>query len=1354
MQGILISLATAVTLAILAAFAAPLVVDWNAWRGTFEREIARTLGIPVVIRGSIEAEILPAPRLTLTDVTLGDVVSTGGTVREFEAELSLGALMRGEVEATGVTLVEPRMRIVIDSNGRIALPTGAGRPAELGVARLEVRDGSLDLLDRASDQTVTLDDIDLTGEARALSGPFKLDGEVAASGARFSVRATLGKVDDAGSGKLRLVLDGRTRPYKVDLDGALSAADGVPGFDGRASLIRKGAGGLESWQLSGHLKASPAQVLADSLELALGGEATPAQLAGAARLTLGRAIGLDVVLNARSLDLDALGASGGAATDGTSPAVRPAEALARGARLLAELPAPDIASRIGVSAEQLMLGGTVVRDVRLDITGSHAGWRIDTAEAQFPGKATLKASGAPEAGGFSGNLSLAAEDPAAFLRWAAPDAARDLAASASGPARLATRLKLSAGALALDNLNAAFGDSRLTGSISAALPDSGGPKLDMSLAMDGFALDPLVAALQRAATAVGGGADASLKLDGRNLTVAGQPLGRLVLDAAATGGSWRVKRMVMDDLAGLHLEGAGWMENFSTTPRGEFNLTMSGTKADGLVPVAALVAGPETAEVVARLVPVAAPVKLSTAVVWGEAGGRSITSTGSLGRITGEAAFTRSTAGVPLAVSLTADAADGAAVLGALGIGGLSPRLGAVHGTFSLSPLTQGEGDVRAALTATGVNLTAEGKARLVNGAFVPQLAVRADGADIGRLLPQVAAAAGNAPVPAALAFALSRADGSWQAANLEGSLGGAPLAGALALEPGGVPRLTGHLSFDTLSAPALVGLFGARAAEPTAGPSAPTWSNARFLPNPVNGVALGVDLEAGRLALIGPYVLEQGKLRLASDGTGVELRDISGAFGGGRVGGRIEVRRRADDMVEAEGRLLLDKVDMAALAAPTGARTPPGGRVSLSLDLGGSGRTPVQLVQALSGQGTIAVQNLGVPDADPAALAGVLAEAESLSPPPDERHTALMFDRALMRGPLAVPVAESTLSVVGGVVRLSPARAQAGDTRLAFSGSLDLARLLVETAIDYEGPGQGGAAPTATLAWRGTLAAPDRRVSATGLTGVIAMRAIERETRRLEEQHGGAPAPTAPAAAPAPATPAPAAQTAPVPPPATALRPAAPPPPANPTPAAPTVPTPPPAAAPLPAVQPPPATPAPATPAPAVQPPPAPATALRPAAPPAAATPPAPARPAAPATAQPARPAPRRADGVIERQELPPPLPTPFGAATGAPAAGAATTSAPAAEPTRSPVAVSAPAAPAPEAVRPSAAPAPHRAPPQQAAPPSSAQARPRPAATAQPAAQRPPANVARPPLPLEPTLPPTRGFGDLPRPPGLVGE
>nr|WP_272903774.1 AsmA-like C-terminal region-containing protein [Xanthobacter agilis] len=443
--------------------------------------------------------------------------------------------------------------------------------------------------------------------------------------------------------------------------------------------------------------------------------------------------------------------------------------------------------------------------------------------------------------------------------------------------------------------------------------------------------------------------------------------------------------------------------------------------------------------------------------------------------------------------------------------------------------------------------------------------------------------------------------------------------------------------------------------------------------------------------------------MRLVSDGVDLDLRDISGSFGGGTAGAHLEVRRRGEG-VEADGRVLLDKVEIPALIAPTAASAPPRGRLSLSLDLGGSGRTPLQLVQSLSGQGTIVVQNLEVGEADPSAVSVVLADTAGLATPPDERHTALLFDRALMRGPLRIPAAESTLSTVGGVVRLSPARAQAGDTRLAFSGSLDLSRLLMDSAIEYEGPPQSGTSPTGTLSWRGTVMAPDRRVGATGLTSVIALRAIERETRRLEDQRGGVTTPAAPTAAssstPSSSTPS--------------------------------------------AILPSPLVPAPAAPA-----------ATTPAPRPAAPAP----RPAAAPAPQPARPA--RASDAIERRDLPAPTatprPTPFGTGTSTPAAGAGTAPA-TASPAQASPAPSSPtqASPAQTSPAPGAAspPSPGHTPtvrrPLPAAPPPATAAQQTPARTS----ERPPASVVRPPLPLEPTLPPTRGFGDLPRPPGLVGE
>ncbi|WP_374252344.1 AsmA family protein [Xanthobacter sp.] len=1314
MQGILISLASAIVLAISAAFAAPFVVDWNQWRGTFETEMGRTLGLPVVIRGSIDAEILPAPRIVLRDVTLGDVVSTGGTVKELTAELSLGALMRGDIQATGVTLRKPQIRVVLDSAGRVAMPTGSGRAAELSIARLEVEDGSLDLLDRASDHRVSIDDVDLKGEARSLSGPFRLDGEVQAGAARFAVRSTLGKIGDDGAGKLRIVLDGRTRPFALDLDGSLNVAGAKPRFDGRATLSRHGDG-AEAWQLSGTLKASPEAVLAESLDLALGGSATPAQLTGSARLALGRAIGLDAVLNARSLDIDAVRAATGT-KDADAGSGSPAASLARFLGGVAALPAPDIASRIGLSVEQLVLGGTMVRDVRADISGSAAGWRVDSAEAQLPGKASLRLSGMPTrangGGGFDGNVSFSADDPAVFLRWAAPTAPRDYVAAAKGPVRISGRVTAGPSRIAVDMLDATFAASRVRGSASAALPDNAPPKLDLRLSLNGFDLDPLIAAVQTASAAVGGGADGQVAIDGRNLTLSGLPLRGLNLEGSATGGNWRLARMVMDDFAGLRVEGAGRMENFSTTPRGEFNITASGARADGLVPVARLLAGEETAQVIGNLLPIASPVKLNSTVVWAEAGGRNVTIAGTLGQISGDVAFARTTAGVPLRIALKADATDGGRALAALGVDGLGQRLGPARVELSVDPLTQDEAQVRGRITVADLTAQAQGTARLSGGSIEPNLAMRLDGADLGRLLPQASAAV-EGPVPTALAFTLSRRAGAWRLGELTGSLAAAPVSGNVEFEPGAVPRLSGKLAFDTLSVPRILGMFAARAGAES-GPAG-LWNTARLAPASAGGIGLNLELSAGRIAALGPYALDKGRVVLVSDGTDFDLRDLSGSLGGGRVAASLRLKRQ-NDLLQADGRLVLEQVDASALIAPTGARTPPKGRVNLLLDLGGSGRSVQTIVQSLSGQGTLGVRDLVIENASPAALDAVLAEAAPLSPPPDERRTAQMLDRALAKGPLKLAFVETTLGVVNGVARLSPARTTADTARVGLSGSLDLSRLVLDAGMDLEGTEAAGGVPGGAISWRGPVASPERRVSAAAATSVIAMRAIERETRRLEDrQRGGTPAPEP---ATAPATVAPVAPVSVTP--------------------APVIPAPV-VAAPAPAVV------APVTPAakPAVI-------------PPAATTPPQPAAPApapapapvaiAPPAPQPAPvPVPRAVDRnqEIERRDVPA---SGFGVPTASGTAGTATPGEVQSRQTHQ----AAPARAEPERQLEShATPEPTGEPRHQ---PVVRQTQP-PAPRRTDRVEPPPPPRFSVPAPTDGQLPPTSGFGDLPRPPGLVG-
>ncbi|MFD2029693.1 AsmA family protein [Ancylobacter dichloromethanicus] len=431
MQNLLLTIAGAIILAVAAAFAAPLVVDWTQWRSTFEAQAARTLGVPVVISGAIDAQILPTPRVVLRDVSIGvDGGGTGMTAAEFSGRLNLGALMRGEVIADHVSLVRPRARLVIDTSGRLSLPTGVTRPTGFSIASLAVTDGAFEIIDRANERTFKLDDVDVAGEVGGPTGPVRLEGEANAAGLRRRVRLNLAQFAADGTAKMRLGAQNVGSPLSIDADGVLSLAGGTPGFRGRAALVRAAppagvvpAGDvLKAWSLSGTVEATPQAVAASGLSLTLEAAERPVALSGSARL-VGASPGhpesrLDLTLSARQLDL-------GAMTGGATP-LAATDALAR---LLVPLADVAVSGSLDLSSDNVLLAGAAARDVKAGLDWSPGGWRARTLEARLPGGAKIAlsgnlprvaGSGDPHAALFGGTVVLEAQDLPAFVAWAAP----------------------------------------------------------------------------------------------------------------------------------------------------------------------------------------------------------------------------------------------------------------------------------------------------------------------------------------------------------------------------------------------------------------------------------------------------------------------------------------------------------------------------------------------------------------------------------------------------------------------------------------------------------------------------------------------------------------------------------------------------------------------------------------------------------------------------------------------------------------------------------------------------------------------------------------------------------------------
>ncbi|MBS7538591.1 AsmA family protein [Ancylobacter lacus] len=1119
MQTFLLTLATAVILAIVAAFAAPAYVDWGQWRGHFEQQIGRAIGAPVALRGSIEAEILPVPRVLLRNVVVGrDPAGTGMIVGELRGSLSLGALIRGEIAIEDIRLVEPRARLVLGADGTVQAPRGAVRPGGFSIAALEVEDGTVELVD-PSGVLFHLDDVDLRGEVGGPQGPFRLEGEVAQGGVREGVRLSLGSFS-GGVSRGRLSLQGLSSPRAFTAEGTFSLAGGTPGFDGRASLAMRADATAASplaragWNLTGTVRARRTLVEAGELALSLGNAERPVELTGSGRLAYaGGRSRLDLALSARQIDLNAATAGGA-----------PLAVMMEIGGALAPLAGVAPSGSIGLASDTVLVGGAQMRELRAELGWDGPLWQVKALQAKLPGRSSLRLSGemspaaaaaaaAAAPAGFAGTLAFDTEDVPAFASWALPGAVGLVASLPPGAASLRGTVAATPGLVSLDEARlvlppvaAGAAGLALSGGLSVASPEGAPTRIEARLAANGAELDPLVAPARRLLAMGGQTFDVALAFSAGNARLSGLPVQQVEVKLA-TGPAKpgvAVERLALKGFGGLDVEGAGRLAGAETLRDGSFEARLTGAAGEGLAALARLLRPDAADTAMVRLAPLLQPLDVRLKLE-GADDRSSLTLEGSAGPLSGQAQMAFG-AGAATG-SATLDMADGAAVLTRLGVPGLRAGLGPARLLLRLTP------DLDAELMLGGAHVAARGDPGLdAEGGPRPNLQIEAQADDLARLLPLVADAADpGTAVPLALTGTLTRppeANGAWRLAGLAGTLAGQRIEGSALYGADRPDPVSLELRLDRWSLGRALALVAGRVLP---GPGV-AWTDARFAPAPLAGIAGSAALTLGRLDLPNGTSLTDARLRARmADGQAV-IEEIAGGLAGGRLNASGKLRRRGD-VAEMEGHLTLTGADLPQLLAPYVAAPALRGRIALGLDLAGRGRSVAALVQTLAGQGSLAVEGLEIGRLDPAALRQTMLATDRL-PPQESARIAEMLEQGLARGPLRIPRLDVSLSVLNGVVRTGTARYAEGGQRVALDGSLDLPRLAFDATVDLDDATDPAATapPGAVVSWRGPLASPERRLDITALNAAINMRTLERETKRLEQQYGRAPRPAAPA--------------------------------------------------------------------------------------------------------------------------------------------------------------------------------------------------------------------------------------------------
>jgi uncharacterized protein involved in outer membrane biogenesis len=1141
-QTTLLGLAIAFIIALVAALIGPYFIDWNQFQPQFEAEATRVVGAPVHVGGGLDARLLPTPSLRLRSVVVGGANDLGKVrADKLDVEFSLGSLMRGEWRATELTINGMAVDLGVDPQGRIDLPASTGKfnLGSLAIDRLNLT-GRVALHDAASHGTLELNDIAFSGDVRSLAGAVHGDGNFMLSGTRYPFRVSSGPTPDGSGTRVHLNLDPGARALSVDLEGVLSFEARAPRFEGAVMLAApaapkaKGAGDASPtpWRIAARIKANPATAKLEQLEASYGAEDRALKFTGEVDIRFGASPLLHAMLTARQLDADKFAAKDTAkdAAKGNDTSTEPVRLLPGLRALLADIPPVPMASQIEFSTEQIMLGGRPLQNLAAELHADAGSWTIDRLDFRAPGATRVSVSGtrAPT-GGFKGPLSVESSDPDTLVAWL--QGRSEVTYRTQKPLRLRGDVSLAADRLAIDAMKAEIDGGAVEGRVLMANRQAGGgSRFDAELKAEHLDLDAAASFLRSLAGPQAEWPDeAHLSLDIGRAISAGQELHPFAAKLGYGPNTFSLDQLKIGEPNSVMMEGMGHFDRVNAT--GRLALTSSAAslgQITGLIaPLAPALAsrldsmgtspGPARLKLALNVdkdtdhadrANARATVDLDAPQLKGTA---TITAKPAVAAMRGIDLDALRRSEISIESKMSSD--QGHALLAllrldrAIAVDGPAQFQGSVTGTWH-APLR-----LNVRISGTGLDAEAQGTAE----PWAPQpnaginLKVRSVNlAPLFDLKPS-----DSLTQNVSLSSRVSLAGSKLTFDDLDGVMSGSRLRGHIAFTLDDEKSVEGEVGLDSLDlAPAFalaIGSAGHNADEPLGLGLLKGWRGR-------------IAFQALRGGLPGGGELRPVSGAVKSDGQSLTFDAIKGGIGGGEASATIDARPGADG-IALSARIQLAKVDGAALRYR--ALVMPSGHASIQMTLASQGRSASALTGALSGSGTVTLESAAIAGLNPRAFDAAI-RASDTGQATDDARLRQIVEPALSAGSLSVASAQIPFTVRDGRLRVDTTTLDAAGARAIISGGYDISadQADIRATLASTTIGPATSHPEIQLFAAGSPDTLTRTVDVAALSSWLAVRAIDRETRRLDSIERGEPPPATPASIPPPA---------PVPPPTAA---------------------------------------------------------------------------------------------------------------------------------------------------------------------------------------------------------------------------
>ncbi|MDN3275338.1 AsmA-like C-terminal region-containing protein [Frankia sp. RB7] len=1107
MQTTLLGLAIAFILALLAALIGPYFVDWNQFRPQFEAEASQIIGVPVRVAGELDARLLPAPTLRLRSVTFGGNNDLGRLrADKLDVEFSLSSLMRGQWRATELSVGGMAVDLGLDARGKVDLPStasGTFNLASLAIERVNLT-GRIALHDAASRSTLELTDIAFSGDVRSLAGSVRGDGNFTAAGTRYPFRVSSGPSADGSATRLHLNIDPGERAILADLEGVLAFDNRQPKFDGALTLAvpptkKPGEAGPTPWKLTAKLKADPAGAKFDQVDASFGPEDTALKLGGVGDLRFGASPLLRAVLSARQVDADKL-----AGRDDSQP-LRILPALRAG---LAAIPQAPIPAQIEFNSDQIMLGGRPLQNITTELQTDGRSWTFQRLELRAPGMTQLSLNGAtPGADSFSGRLSVESSDPDTLVAWL--QGRNEVNRRSTRPLRLAGDVTIAANHLAIDKLKADIEGGAVEGRIAYVQTGaSKGSRIDAELKADRLDLDAATSFVRALAGPQGEWPEeAKLSLDIGRAISAGQELQGFSAGLAYDPKSIALDRLKFNQAGGVSVDGGGNLDRVSL--QGRFVLDM---RAASLRPMASVAEtlSPAWAQ---RLLAIDSASGPSTAsLVLDLAADKK----GDGGRRSALAQFDFAT---PQATGhLQAVAAPPLSDLRGLDLDALSrneftvdARMSSERGSTLLAlfgldrAVASGEGTSRfegrlsgawrkpmqlnAKFSGGGLDADAQGSVELPEPKANVNLRVR--NANLAPLFGTRSAQ--NVSLSSRVGLSGNRLTFD----DLDSAASSSHLRGHLAMTLDQEKNVDGEIGLDSLDLmPAFalaVGAAGQDAAAPLSAGLVSGWRGR-------------IAFQALRGSLPGGIEMRPFSGTIRGDGQSLALDALKGGVGGGEITASLDARNGPNGLA-LNAHLDFANVDASSLRYRDLAL--PKGRASVQMTLTSQGRSVSALTGALAGNGTVTLDAAEISGLNPRAFE-IAIRASDGGQVSDDNRLRQLVEPALSAAPIAVASAQISFTIRDGRLRVGATPLEAKNARAIVSGGYDIPadQADIRASLTPIMTGLSGAPPEIQLFAAGPPDKLNRTVDLTPLSSWLAVRTIDRETRRLDAIERGEPPP------------------------------------------------------------------------------------------------------------------------------------------------------------------------------------------------------------------------------------------------------